>query len=1036
MRRLGAPVLVLFAFALAVGPPLLAEEVKIDSDAFSGLEARPIGPAAMGGRISAIDAVAGERLTIWVGAAAGGVWKSDDAGLTFKPVFDRQPQSIGALMVDPSDPKTVWVGTGESAVRNSVSVGAGVFRTTDAGDTWEKLGLEGTERIAHVAVSPKDGKTVFVCATGALWNDSPERGVYRTVDGGKTWEKVLHVDAKTGCADLAMDPQDPRILYAGMWQFRRTPSFFTSGGPGSGVWKSTDGGSTWRKVTKGLPAGDLGRIGLDVSPARPSVVYAVVESMRTAIFRSDDLGESWTETNSSGNVQARPFYFARVVADPKDVDRVYKPGFFLTVSADGGKTFQSASGGLLGMSTHPDHHALWINPKNPRELVLGTDGGVYISPDRGGHWRFVSALPVSQYYHVSVDGDVPYNVYGGLQDNGTWYGPSTVPGGIYSRHWKVIGYGDGFWTFVDPTDPDIVYVEYQGGHLMRTRKSTGETKEIPPYPAAGEPKLRFNWNTPIHLSPTAPGVLYYGSQFVHRSTDRGESWERISPDLTTNDPAKQRQEDSGGLTIDNSTAENHCTIFAIAESPVNPSVIWAGTDDGNVQVTRDGGKSWTNVAKNVPGLPASTWVSSVAPSHFAEGTAYVTFDGHMTGDMKTWVYRTTDFGRSWTALATADLRGFAHVVKEDPVEPKLVFVGTESGLFVSVDGGSAWAQFTGGLPDVPVRDVAIHPRDGDLVVATHGRGLFVIDDLTPLRNLTPRILESEVALLPSRPAVLTIPTGEQRFDGSGDFEGRALPEAAMITYYQRKRHIFGDLTLAIFDAGGKLVSTIPGSKRRGLTRVEWPMRLKPPKVPPATSLVEQPYAFVGPRLPEGTYTVKLTKGKAVVTSEVKLVADPRSKHSAADRKLQQETALKLYAMLARLTFQVDRILDLEEKASVLAAKLSKGSAARKKLESFRDGLEKIRATLVATRPGQLTGEERIRERIGTLYGGVNGYDGRPTASQLGRTGVLEKELDATVAELDGFLGRELPAVNGALPKDAVPLKPLTQGEWDARQEKG
>jgi photosystem II stability/assembly factor-like uncharacterized protein len=1033
MRRLGA---VAFVFLLvAAASPLLAEETKIDSDAFSGLLARPIGPAAMGGRISAIEAVAGEKLTVWVGAAAGGVWKSDDGGLTFKPVFDKEPQSIGALAIDPSDPKTVWVGTGETAVRNSVSVGAGVFRTRDGGDTWEKLGLEGSERIARVEVSPKDGKTVFVCATGALWNDSAERGVFRTVDGGKKWEKVLFVDAKTGCADLAMDPQEPRILYAGMWQFRRTPWSFTSGGPGSGLYKSTDGGSSWHRVTKGLPSGDLGRIGLAVSPARPAVVYAVVESKNTAIFRSDDLGESWTETNSSGNVQARPFYFARVVADPVDVDRVYKPGFFLTVSVDGGKTFQSASGGLLGMSSHPDHHALWINPKNPRELLLGTDGGVYVSPDRGGHWRLITALPLSQYYHVSVDNDIPYNVYGGLQDNGTWYGPSTVPGGIYGRHWKAIGYGDGFWAFVDPTDPDIVYVEYQGGHLMRTRKSTGETKEIPPYPGAGEPKLRFNWNTPIHLSPSRPGVLYYGSQYLHRSTDRGESWERISPDLTTNDPAKQKQEESGGLTIDNSTAENHCTIFAIAESPKNPSVIWVGTDDGNLQVTRDGGKSWTNVVKNVPGLPAGTWVSSVEPGHFDEATAYATFDGHMTGDMKPWVFRTTDFGRTWTPLATGDLTGFAHVVKEDLVDPKLLFVGTESGLFVSVDGGKAWARFTGGLPETPVRDLVVHPRDGDLVVATHGRGLFVIDDLTPLRNLTPEVLDSTVTLLPSRPAILTIPAGEQRFDGDGDFEGHALAEAALITYYQKKRHIFGDLTLELYDKDGKKVSTLAGNVRRGLTRVEWPMRLKPPKVPPATSLVEQPYAFVGPRLPEGTYTVKLTKGKTVVTGEVRLVPDPRSKHSAEDRRLQQETALKLYGMLARLTFQVDRILDLQKQVSAGAEKLAKGGA-RRKLETFRDGLEKIRATLVATRPGQLTGEEQIRERIGTLYGGVNGFDGRPTKSQLDRMAALEKELDAASARLDAYVAKELPVANGALPKDAAPLKDLTREEWDRKQEKG
>jgi len=1027
------------ALALTLNLPFRAgaqsEEVKVDSETFAGLEARAIGPATMGGRIAAIDAVEGERLAVWVGSASGGLWKSVNGGMTFKPVFDKHTQSIGAVAIDPSNPETVWVGTGESWVRNSVSVGTGVYRTTDGGENWERMGLPNSERISRIAINPKDGKNVFVCATGALWSSHPERGVFNTLDGGKTWEKALFVDPDTGCADLAMDPQEPRVLYAAMWQFRRKPWTFSSGGPQSGLYKSTDGGKTWRQLRKGIPQGELGRIGLAVAPSRPSVVYAVIEAKKTALFRSDDLGESWTEMSSSFNVQGRPFYFAHIVVDPNDHNRVYKPGFSLTVSDDGGKTFSSPFIGGFGGGggVHPDHHALWINPKDANELIVGTDGGIYVSRDRGNRWRFAGGLPVSQFYHVSFDDEHPYNVYGGLQDNGTWYGPSRSPGGIANYRWKNIGGGDGFWAFVDPTDPDTVFVEYQGGNLLRIKKSTGETKEIKPFPGEGEPKYRFNWNTPIHMSPSRPGTMYYGSQFLLRSANRGESWERISPDLTTNDPAKQRQEESGGLTIDNSTAEDHCTIYAIAESPKNPDVIWAGTDDGNLQLTRDGGKSWTNVAGNAPGLNPHTWVSFIEASRHQEATAYATFDGHRTGDMKTYVYRTADYGKTWQPIATPDVKGYAHVLREDLVNPNLLFLGTEFGLFVSLDTGGRWAQFTGGLPNVAVHDIVIHPRESDLILATHGRGIYIVDDLTPLRELSPRVLSSEVALLGSRPAALTIPAGEQRFDGDDGFEGRGAPEAAVIHYYQKKRHIFGDLKLEIYDSQGKLLSTIAGSKRRGINRVEWPMRLKPPKIPPAVSLVPQPFAMVGPRLPEGTYSVKLIKGKETLTSQVRLVADPRSKHSAEDRALQQRTALKLYGMLERLTYVADAVVNLQEQTDARSGKLARESGARKRLFDFRGKLESFRATLVATKEGgMLSGEQQLRERLVSLYGGVNGYDGRPTDSQLARMAILEKELEAAESRFEVLTARGLPAVNASRKGD--PLKALTREEWAEERE--
>ena len=998
----------------------------LDADTFAGLEARSIGPAVMSGRISAIDAVVGDKLTVFVGAASGGVWKSTDGGLRFQSVFDKHTQSIGALAIDRRDPKTVWVGTGESCTRNSVSVGDGVYKSVDGGDNWQHVGLKDSERIARIAIDPKAKDTVFVCAAGHLWDAHPERGVFRTKDGGQNWEKVLFVNADTGCADLAQDPQDPRILYAAMWQFRRSPDFFTSGGPGSGLYKSLDGGTTWRKLSRGLPTGELGRIAVALAPSRPSVVYATVEAKETALYRSDDLGESWTRLNDSSNVSARPFYFSHLVVDPKDPERVYRPGFMLAVSEDGGKTFAGASMGFGG-GIHPDDHALWIHPDNPQQMLLGTDGGLYHTYDRGNRWRPVGTLPVSQFYHVSVDQEVPYNVYGGLQDNNTWYGPANRAGGIEGRHWRALSGGDGFWAFVDPNDPDLVYTEYQGGHLFRVRKSTGETKEIPPLPRAGEPKFRFNWNAPIHLSPTRPGTLYVGAQFLFRSRDQGESWERISPDLTTNDPAKQRQSESGGLTVDNSTAENHCTLFAISESPKDPEVIWAGTDDGNLQVSRNGGKTWTNVAGNVPGLPKGTWVSSVEAGRFQAGTAYATFDGHMTGDMKTYAYKTTDYGATWQALTGEALKGYAHIVREDLVREGLLFLGTESGLFVSLDGGARWAALGGGLPPVAVRDLAIHPREGDLVIATHGRGLYVVDDLTPLRRLTHEVLATEVALLDSRPGVLTIPATDFRYGGDDEFVGQGLGENTFIAYYLKKRHMFGDLRLEVYDDKGQLLSSLPGAKRRGLNRVAWPMRLRAPKLPRAATLVPQYYSFVGPRVAEGTYTVKLVKGQETLTGQVRLAPDPRSRHTAEDRALQQRTALQLYRTLETLTFTVDALVDLRDQARKKAEALPAGDAARRRFTAFADSLERHRARLVATREsGGITGEEKLREQLGALYGAVNGYEGRPTQSQLERTTVLIQELERAVADLDALRAKELPGLPG--------LTPLTREAWDKRQQ--
>ena len=986
-------------------PPKPPETVQLDSAALGGLQARAIGPAVMSGRIAAIDgAWDGNTLALYVGAAGGGVWKSEDGGVNFESVFDDYPQSIGAIAVDRAHPQTVWVGTGESWTRNSVSVGHGVYKSTDGGYTWQAVGLEDTERIARIQIHPSDPNTVWVCAPGHLWNDNEERGVFKTTDGGKTWKKVLYVDAKTGCGDLDVDPQDPDILYAGMWQFRRTPDFFTSGGPGSGLYRSTDGGATWKEMTQGLPKGEKGRIALAVAPSRPNRVYATVESKETALYRSDDLGETWAKVNTSFTVSARPFYFSRLVVDPADYKTVYKPGLTLGISTDQGESFTSIlSGGFGGGSVHSDMHALWIDPKDPEHMLLGTDGGVYVSFDQGHTFRHVGSLPVSQFYRVSVDDDWPYHVYGGLQDNGSWMGPSQSPSGIQNKDWENVGFGDGMCVFRDPADPGYVYSEYQGGEISRLDLETGEVRDIKAYPAAGEAKYRFNWTTPLAFSPHEKGTLYMGAQKLLRSRDRGESWEEISPDLTTNNPKWQRQAESGGLSIDNSTAENYTTIYSISESPVEAGVIWVGTDDGHVALTRDDGKSWTQVASAIPGFPARGWVSDVEASPSAKGAALVTVDAHRTGDMAPYVYETTDYGKTWKSLATDELDGWAHVVQQDLVNPDLLFLGTEHGLWISLDHGGHWVRFEGGLPKmVAVRDLAIQAREGDLVIATHGRGLYILDDLTPLRNLTSEVLNEDVALLPSRPAVMVIEAPQQEFSGAGDFTGQNPPEAAEIAYYLKRRHLFGDLKVEIYGADGELIKSIPGGKRRGINRVSWPMRLPPPKVPPATNLVP---AFEGPRVLEGTYTVKLIKGKKTLTGSVELVPDPRSPHSAEDRKLQQKTALDLYHMLERMTYLVDSITDLRDQARARAAKLPDRSRTAKRLTAYADSLEQFRGTLVSTsEAGWLSGEERLREKLGNLYGGINSYTGRPTKSQLDRLGVLRDQLEKAFTDFDALAG--------------------------------
>lgn len=992
---------------------------------FAGLGARAIGTARTSGRISALDATLQRPGLIMVGTASGGVWRSRNGGATFDPVFDRHVQSIGALRIDPNQPGTIWVGTGESRVRNSVSYGDGVYRSTDGGDHWQHMGLAGSERIAELLVSPADSRHIFVCVTGALWSDSSERGVYRSLDGGQSWQRSLYRDTRTGCSDLAMDPHNPDVLYAGMWSFRRSPDFFVSGGRGSGLFRSSDGGASWTELRQGLPSGEKGRIAVAVAPSDPKVVYALVEARPTALYRSEDAGNSFEQRNAGANIAVRPFYFGEIVVDPQNPQRVYRPALFTTVSQDGGKTF-----GLLNMGLHPDHHVLWVHPQAPGELLLGTDGGVYQSADHGGSWRFLRNLPVSQFYHVSVDQQTPYHVYGGLQDNGSWSAPSRGLSGVRNEDWSSVGYGDGFWTWADPADPQIVYSEYQGGKLLRVDRRTQEIKSIQISQGGGEAALRFNWNTPLIVAPS--GRLLAGSQYLHASTDRGESWRRLSPDLTSNDRRLQRQAQSGGLTRDNSSAENHTTLYTIAESPLDPTLIWTGSDDGRIHLTRDDGRTWRDVTPRLRGVPRGAWVSRIEASPHAAGTAFATIDDHRRGDFQPYVLQTDDYGASWKLLASAGVRGHAWVIKQDLLQPKLLFLGTELGLYVSLDGGARWTAMSDNLPPVAVHDLVIHPREHDLVIATHGRGVYIIDDLTPLRALDPQVLASPVSWLPGRPAVQQLGSPMQEFGGGDEFVGANPPDAAVISFYQDKRHVFGDLLVKVYAADGSLMAQLPADKRRGIVRVEWPMRLKAPRFPPSTQLVP---ALFGPRVPEGEYRVELIKGKQVLEGRIQVTADPRSPHTAEDRALQQRLAMDLYADLDDLSFLAASIAELHGQ---LLDRMQLLPARRSSIKPFADELLALGQTLAAssTDGGYVSGEVRLREAFGALYGAIAGYDGKPSSSQMQehqRLRILLEQAQRSHAQL---LARRLPRVEQLLEaagQDA--LRQLDRARWE-RQESG
>jgi photosystem II stability/assembly factor-like uncharacterized protein len=1006
---------------------------SIDSGVISGLGARNIGSAAMSGRISALAGYrdSSGKVVLFVGAASGGVWKSTDGATTFKPVFDEQPvQSIGAIAVDPRNVKNVWVGAGESWTRNSVSIGNGIYKSDDGGETWVFSGLPDSERIARILIDPRSSDTVYACVPGKLWSDSPDRGLYKTVDGGKSWQLILKgANLSTGCASLAMQPGNPDVLLAGLWDFRRKGWTFRSGGDGpkapsgSGLYRSLDGGHTWSELPPGegtgLPAKPYGRIALAFAPSDPKTVYAFIESTNSGLLISHDGGTSWERGDKSQWMVWRPFYFANLIVDPKDARRVFKTDGSLILSEDGGKSFTSV-GGFNG--AHGDVHDVFVDPADSQHVFAADDGGLWISYDGANKWWKTDNLPVSQFYHVSLDGADPYRVYGGLQDNSAWVGDSAYPGGITSSRWENMIGGDGFFMYSDPTDPNYVYGESQGGAIGRVNMHTHETRDIQPRLGPEDlkryKKLRFNWNTPIALSPHDPATLYIGAQFLFRSRDHGQSWERISPDLTTNDPQKQKQEQSGGVTVDNSVAEMHTTIFSISESPVTAGVIWVGTDDGNLQLTRDGGQHWDNLIANIHGLPKNSWVNWVQASRFAPGTAYVAFDRHTFGDLAPYVYVTTDYGKTWAALASPQdargVRGYAHVIKEDTVDPQLLFLGTELGLWVSLDGGAHWAQFKGGhFPAVAVRDLAVQPRDSDLVLATHGRGMWIIDDITPLRHLTAELAAQDAALIDARPVQQRIEANGGWPNGAAAFVGENPKDGAVITYYQRTRQLFGKLRIEVLDSSGAVIDELPASTRRGLNRVLWSMHRRAPHVPPAVQLAQA--GTTGPRVPPGSYTIRMEKNGKSYTLPVTVGLDRRVSWTLTDRQAQYAAAMQVYTLFNDESVLFERIAALREQVAAASKGRAAGDPLEHRLADFDGKLDALRKRIVATTEGgAITGEERLREHTDQLYGAINSWEGPPARYQLDNIAALRGELTDISTHFDELTRTQLPALNEAL----------------------
>ena len=1023
---------------------------------FKNLKARSIGPAGMSGRVTSIDAVYAKPNTIYVGAASGGVWKTENGGASWTPVFDDQPtQNIGSIAIQQSNPSIVWVGTGEGNPRNSINLGEGIYKTLDGGKTWKRMGLEKTRNIHRILIDPTNPNTVYVAAIGNPYGIHSERGVYKTTDGGENWQRILYSNDTTGCAELVMDPTNPNKLLANMWQHKRTPWGFTSGGPGGGLYMTFDGGKNWKKLgaEEGLPEDSTGRMGLAIASNDSKVMYAMIEAKKNALYRSEDGGFKWVKVNEDPQwVTNRPFYFQDIRVDPQNENRLYNIYQMIAQSDDGGKSFKVI---IPYSGVHPDHHAWWIHPTDPNFIINGNDGGIAISHDRGRTWQFDEKLPLGQFYHIAVDNELPYHVMGGLQDNGSWRGPAYIwqTGGIRNSYWQSVGGGDGFDVQPDPEDANWVYSMSQGGALSRQNAQTGEDWSIRPPAPNLETRLRFNWNAAIALDPYDKKTVYFGSQFVHKSNNKGAGWSIISPDLTTDNKDKQKQDENGGLTIDITNAENHCTILAIEPSKTEGGVLWVGTDDGQLQLTRDGGLTWNNLTKNIKGLPANSWIQQLRTNRYNKGELFVVANNYRMGDFGTYIFRTTDYGKTWTRFVDdSKVKGYALCLLQDPTEPNLFFVGTENGLWISFDGGNTFQQFKNNYPSVSTYDLAIQEREGDLAIASFGRAIYVIDDIRSLRKIAENKGQLTGANEPGNPKlkVFASPVSYQHFTNGpsgieystyGLYAADNKADGAPINFYLAPKKI-GDTTktkiadsvlVKIYTEQGKNIRSFKAKADTGFNRVYWnysttgvrqPGSPKPKK--------DSPEPSNGWPAEPGQYKAVVTAGKDAADSTViRVLYDPRKTYPAEVFASQKLLVERLDKSTAALTTSMDELLDAEDgikKVDVLLRDVEgkEADSLKKAGKAMADSIKNIRDYIGGKRQEkqgygtayQLTNTGKLREARGLITG-------KPT-----KPGAQEEQL---VKEAETLTQRSIEKINEFITGpwqgykkqvDAMVLKPI------------
>lgn len=1008
--------------------------------ALERLEWRNIGPANMSGRVADVEGVPGNPNIVYVGSASGGVWKTTNGGVTWTPIFERQgTQSIGDIALEPNNPDVIWVGTGESNARNSVSFGDGVYKSTDGGKNWKHVGLRGTNTISRIIIHPTNPDIVYIAAVGRLWGANEDRGVFMTTDGGKTWTKTLYIDTNHGASDLEIDPQNPNILYAGMWLFERKAWTHKSGSDKGGVFRSTDGGRTWNKVTNGLPK-MIGRIGLGVSQSNPNVVYAITEAKEGALYRSDDKGENFRMVYQRNNIVGRGFYYTTVRVDPKDENKVFAVSSPLYLSIDGGRTFRT-----IAQRIHIDYHALWIDPQNPKRMWVGQDGGIALSTDGGDSWEYVNNFPLGQFYQIFADNRQPfYNVTGGLQDNGTWTGPSRnrEPAGIMNDDWRMISFGDGFYAIAHPDNPDLYLSESQGGNVYRTDFRNREQQYIVPYYAPGgsadKNKFRFNWNAPLIPSPHDKNTVYLAGNVVFKSTDYGLNWTQISQDLTTNN--SERLKDAGGpIFFENTSAEYFCTIISLSESPIQAGQIWSGSDDGKLFVTNDAGKNWTDVSKNIPNISADSSVSHIEPSRTNANTVYVSFDRHKFDDYKPYVFKSTDGGKSFTNI-TGNLpaNAYVHVVREDTRNPNLLYAGTEIGLFATYDNGKNWISLgLKNFPNVSVHDILIHPRENDLIVATHGRSIWILDDATPIQQMSADLLKSDAQLFDIRHAFRFSSMFTRYGIGDKVFTGPNPPNGALIYYYLKdKPDEKTTIKMQVMDASGKMVAEMKNlPKEKGINRTVWNLSHEGSRLrrPPTEQQMQMFGAPRGPAVVPGTYTVKLFVGdKITLEKKVEVRLDPTVSVQSGDLQAQLDLLLKLRDMQSSMNdalrffdsvkTQTDQIeKTIKERLDEVPADVKKA------LDDYKKKADEISNKLAADPDEGLREAGKLADMIGGLYFGISSANTVPTQVQKATFSELQAEYQKAMPEVTKFLNEETQKLNDALKKINAPILMVGKG---------